>query len=120
MSDEIIDSVDPTPPVDDNVESAMDKVADSMRDRDMAVVSRAREDEDTSPASKQVLIRATDAEHERWKRAASVQNISMSQMVRDLVNSHVQDVLDCSHPTNMRRYYPWAEFCLKCNLRLRG
>lgn len=120
MSDENPDiDIDETPVV-DNVEAAMDKVADSMRDRDMTVAPRAREDDDTTPASKQVLIRATDAEHERWKRAASVQGVSMSQMVRDLVNAHCTDVLDCSHPTNMRRYYPWAEFCMKCNLRLRG
>jgi len=107
MSDEI-----------DNIEAAMDKVAENM---DMTIAARAKEDDEADvPASKQILIRATSVEHERWKRAAEISETNVSAMVRDLVNKHVMDVLDCNHPTNMRRYYPWAEFCLKCNLRLRG
>jgi len=102
----------------DNIEAAMDKVVETM---DMTIAARPKEEEEAdAPASKQILIRSTTTEHERWKRAAEVQGMSMSAMVRQLVNGHVQDVLDCSHPTNMRRWYPWAEFCLKCNSRLRG
>lgn len=102
----------------DNVEAAMDKVAETL---DMTIAPRVKEEEESdSPASKQILIRATQSEHERWKRAAEITETNVSQMVRDLVNKHVTDILDCSHPTNMRRYYPWAEFCLKCSTRLRG
>jgi predicted HicB family RNase H-like nuclease len=101
----------------DNIEAAMDKVAENM---DMTIAPRAKEhDEPDVPASKQILIRATSLEHERWNRAAKVSETNVSAMVRDVVNAHVMDILDCSHPTNLRRWYPWAEFCLKCNLRIR-
>ncbi|NBO56899.1 MAG: hypothetical protein EBU84_20410, partial [Actinobacteria bacterium] len=62
----------------------------------------------------------TDKERERWKAAAEKLGIPLSQFIRDLLNGKATELLDCSHPVNMRRYYPWAEFCLKCDTRLRG
>jgi len=109
MSDETVD----------NVEQAMDAIAE---DLDMTIATKPPTDDDQEGvnADKQILIRATRGEHERWKRAAEIQNTSMSQLVRDLVNAHVQGVLDCPHPPEYRKSYPWAEFCRKCDTRLRG
>lgn len=73
-----------------------------------------------NPASRQVLLRATPFDHERWKTAAEHLGISMSEFIRGCCNEKAQELLDCDHPLNMRRYYPWAEFCLKCGQRLRG
>jgi len=75
----------------DNLKVAVDKVAETL---DMTVSQVIGDD---GPSTKQMIVRTTDVDHERWKAAAQKK-----------------------HPTNMRRYYPWAEFCLKCNTRLRG
>jgi len=99
----------------DNLEAAMDKVVETM---DMSVAPMLKEDD--GPAEKQVLIRAPEADKERWKRASEKAGVSMSQWIRDALNDKAGESLDCQHPTNMRRYYPWAEFCLQCNTRLRG
>jgi predicted DNA-binding protein len=74
---------------------------------------------ESGPADKTVLIRLTEADRERWKEASETVGKTMSQMIRDYVNKFVEDTLDCPHPTNMRRYYPWSEFCLQCGTRLR-
>jgi predicted HicB family RNase H-like nuclease len=73
-----------------------------------------------SPASRQVLLRATPEDHDRWKAAAEHLGVSMAEFIRGCCNEKARDLLDCGHPLNMRRYYPWAEFCLKCGQRLRG
>jgi len=99
----------------DNLKAAINKVAETLN----PTVSTINKDDD-GPADKQVLIRTTDKERDRWKAAAEKQGIPLSQFIRDLLNSKAQELLDCSHPINMRRYYPWAEFCLKCDTRLRG
>jgi hypothetical protein len=106
-------------PVVDNIEQAMDAVAENI---DMTVATKAPTDDDQDGvnADKQILIRATRGEHERWKRAAEITNTSMSSMVRNLVNNYVQGVIDCPHPMEYRKSYPWAEFCMKCDTRLRG
>lgn len=99
-------------PQEDNVESAMNKVAETM---EFSVSTNLGED---GPSNKQIIVRTTDSDHERWKLAAHKEGKSLSQFIRDAVNSRVIDVLDCSHPIESRRYYPWAEFCLRCNARL--
>ena len=70
------------------------------------------------PADKNILVRLTNKDRERCKEASEKIGVTMSQMIRDAVNVKVIEVLDCSHPTNMRRYYPWSEFCLKCSTRI--
>lgn len=96
-----------------NIASALDKAIDS----DMAVSSEVSSD---GTADKQILIRIPDKDRERWKNAAEIRGVPMSQFIRDVVNHEVEGVLDCRHPINKRRYYPWAEFCLECGTRLRG
>lgn len=100
----------------DNLEVAMDKVVE---DLDLTV-SPDTGAEPGSPATAQVLIRTTGHDRDRWKQAAEAHGISMSDFIRRAVNDATAETLDCPHPLNQRRYYPWAEFCLKCGQRLRG
>ena len=83
-------------------------------------MSVSTEVSDDGTADKQILIRIPEKDRERWKKASETKGIPMSQFIRDTVNAAVTGVLDCNHPVNMRRYYPWAEFCLACKTRLRG
>lgn len=101
MSDEIYD---------DNIEAAMEDVIDSMK------LTRKPKTgaKDGDTASKQVLLRATEEDHIRWKQAAEKKGISMAEFIRDAVNIATKDLLDCPHPTNMKRHYPWATTCLQC------
>lgn len=99
-------------PQDDNLTAAMNKVAETM---DFTVSTNLGED---GPSNKQIIVRTTDKDHERWKLAAQKEGKSMSQFIRDCVTEKVVDILDCSHPIDQRRYYPWAEFCLRCNTRM--
>lgn len=73
-----------------------------------------------SPAVAQVLIRTTPEERERWKQAAEKQGLTVSDFIRTTVGDATRNLLDCQHPLQMRRWYPWAEFCLACSQRLRG
>lgn len=72
------------------------------------------------PADKQVLIRLTEWDRQRWGEAARVEGVSVSEFVRSLVNERVRGLLECDHPVDRRRVYRWAEFCQKCGARLRG
>lgn len=101
--------------VGDNVEAAMNDLAEDM---DLTVSTRVSDDD--GPADKQVLIRATEHDRERWKRAAEKVGLSLSALVRDVMNKQATDVLDCSHPPQYRKDYPWASFCTKCDMRLNG
>lgn len=98
----------------DNIEAAMDKLAETLDPK----VSKAISDDD-GPADKQVLIRSTARDHERWKLAAEREGKSLSAFIREIVNNNVADILDCSHPLEFRQSYPWSETCLKCGTRLR-
>ena len=99
----------------DNVEAAMNDLAEGM---DLTISTRVSDDD--GPADKQVLIRATERDRERWKRAAEKVGVSLSALVRDVMNKQATDVLDCSHPPQYRKDYPWASFCTKCDMRLNG
>jgi len=104
----------PVEPIEDNLEVAMNAVADTI------VPTRKSKTGSTpgDPASKQVLLRATDLDHQRWKDAADFHNISMAEFIRNACNEKAKEVLDCSHPTNMRRFYPWANVCLQCGMKI--
>lgn len=67
----------------------------------------------------QILVRCTAEQRERFKEAAAAEGKSMSEWIRSLAEYRAHEVLNCVHPHNLRRRYPWAEFCLKCNARLR-
>lgn len=100
----------------DNIEAAMDKVAETTSlGRSSNVGSEAGD-----PAQRQVLIRATNSDHDRWKRAAATQGVSLSEFIRDCLNQRTKELLECSHPLEKRKWYPWSETCMACGERLRS
>lgn len=97
-----------------NLKAAMSKAIEA---EGIAVSKEVSSD---GTADKQILIRIPDKDRERWKAAADKKGKTVSQFIRDIVDHEVEGILDCRHPVNRRRYYPWAEFCLECEQRLRG
>jgi predicted HicB family RNase H-like nuclease len=99
----------------DNIEAAMDKLAESLE------LTRKPNTGSTpgDPAMKQVIIRATESDSNRWKTAAEKQGMSLAEFVRRVVNDATALELDCPHPQNMRKVYPWSESCTKCGKRIR-
>lgn len=67
---------------------------------------------------KQVMIRTAPEDHERWKVAAEREGKTLSDFVRDTVNAATSEILDCQHEDRLE--YPWAAFCKRCGVRLRG
>ena len=97
----------------DNLEQAMHAVAETL---DHSISTKISSD---TPADKQVLVRTTDDDRERWKAAAQARGMSLAEFIRDTINLKVEEILDCVHPEHMRKKYPWSEFCTRCNRRLR-
>lgn len=98
---------------DDNLVAAMDKVAETLEPTVPKHVGTP-----DKPAQKQVLIRTTEEDHARWKAAAEHLGLTLSDYLRGLANDRTAEILDCPHPLNMRRAYPWAQFCNQCGQRL--
>jgi len=99
----------------DNIEAAMDKLAETLEPtRKSNTGSQPGE-----PAQKQVLIRATDYDHQRWKDAAAKRGVSIAEFVRQACNDESSRELDCTHPMQYRVSYPWSERCKRCGTRLR-
>jgi hypothetical protein len=97
----------------DNIRAAMDKVAETLTPS----ISMSIDTED-GPADKQVLIRTNDYERNRWKEAASLEQVTLSSWIRTILNAEAKRLLECDHPMNMVRFYPWAKICTKCGNRL--
>lgn len=100
----------------DNLAAAMEKVAETIEPTRSHDTNTKSENE---TANKQVLIRATETDHERWKSAAEKEGISLSEFVRKNCNRAADDILDCQHPPEFRKAYPWAERCIACGHRFR-
>jgi hypothetical protein len=102
-------------PSGDNMAAAMSKVVESMPLTRKPKTNTV----DGETASRQVILRATERDHDRWKGAAAAQNISMSEFIRNVCNAAADDLLDCKHPSPFRKTYPWSDQCLKCGMRLK-
>ncbi len=100
----------------DNIDAAMEKVAESIKPTRKSTIGSG----EGEPAQKQVLIRATESDHESWKEAAEMNGMSMSEFVRMAANDAAKKVGKCQHPEGSIKTYPWASFCLLCNKRLGG
>jgi predicted HicB family RNase H-like nuclease len=100
---------------DDNIEAAMNHVADTLE----PTRSPNTNTEEGKTANKQVIVRATEEDHERWKQAAAAESISLSEFIRNCCNKAAGNILECNHPIQMRKTYPWSERCLSCGKRLR-
>ena len=74
--------------------------------------------EDDGPADKQILIRTTDYERDRWKDASSKEQLTVSAWIRKTLNTEAKNILECLHPVEFVKYYPWARTCMKCGQRL--
>lgn len=97
----------------DNVEVAMAKVAETIKPTRRANTGA----EEGATATKQVLIRTTDEDHARWKEASDKEGITLSEFLRKAANSSASDILDCKHPAEFLKWYPWGQRCTKCGLR---
>lgn len=95
---------------DDNIEAAMAKVAENIAPTKKANTGV----EGGSTATKQVLIRVSEEDHERWKEAAEKDGATLSDFLRKAANAAASDVLDCKHPMQFRKVFPWTEKCVKC------
>ena len=101
-------------PTDDNLEVAMDKVAqNTSMGRRSNTGSKPGE-----PAQKQVIVRTSDANHDRWKQAAEIQGVSLAEFIRALADAESARLLECTHPEQFIVRYPWMTKCKKCGERL--
>lgn len=99
----------------DNLEAAMGKVAGALKHTRKSNTGSTPGE----PAQRQVLIRASAQDHDRWKQSAEVHGMALSELIRELCNNFAALTLDCQHPAEFRRTYTWSDTCLKCNTRLR-
>ena len=98
---------------DNNIRAAVDKVMES---KDLGVSPMVNDDGGT--ADKQVLIRTTDKQRDYWKRASDMSGETLSSWIRNALDAAAVALLECSHPVNMTKFYPWATICTKCGKRL--
>ena len=106
-------------PVEDNLESAMDKVAETLEPTRSRMVSKKKKDKDgtelSSTAQEQVLFRATTEDKQKWEECSKHLGISMAEFLRVSANEKVErSTAVCEHPQEFRKIYPWKEECLKC------
>lgn len=98
----------------DNIEAAMDKVAEN--------ISMGRRSNTGSkpgePAQKQVIVRTSERNHDRWKQAAEIQGVSLAEFIRALADAESARLLECTHPEQFIVSYPWMTKCKKCGERL--
>lgn len=99
----------------DNIEAAIDEMVDFVE----PTVKKNTKSSPGEPAMKQVIVRTTDAEHARWKAAADALGVSVAEFMRDACSTAASRELDCSHPPQFRKEYPWSARCTKCGKRLR-
>ena len=98
-----------------NIEAAIEDIIDTVE----PTVKKNTKATPGEPAMKQVIVRTTDAEHARWKQAADVLNVSLAEFMRDACSKAASRELDCAHPAQFRKEYPWSSTCTKCGKRLR-
>ena len=97
---------------DSTLTAAMNHVAENIN---LTVAPMSKVDD--APADKQVLIRATEYDRNRWKDASVKSGITLSSWIRDALNREASNALDCPHPMHQMRFYPWATICLECGMR---
>lgn len=108
-------SDDPIEVVPDNLGPAMDRVLD-----DVGLGRESRSGVEPGGKAVQILVRAPEETRDRWKRAADLCGVSVTEFVRRVVDERVMELLDCTHPPEARKRYPWSETCTRCGKRLRG
>ena len=74
---------------------------------------------DNGPRDKQVLIRVSEMQRDKWQKAAEADNLSVSEWLRSMADHRYREIFECLHPIEHRRSYPWSEHCMLCGARLR-
>lgn len=97
-----------------NLGAAISKVSETT-DLNVAPIQKNED----GPAGTSVLIRTTEQTREMWRKAAEATGLSMSAWIRDVLNARAIELLECQHPMNMMKIYPWAKICTRCNMRLK-
>ena len=111
--------------INDNLEVAMNKVAEDLTPTRSRSVGKKKKSEDgtelSSTAQEQVLFRASTEDKQKWEECAKHLGISMAEFLRVSANEKVESAMaGCDHPLAFRRSFPWMEECLKCGVRLRN
>jgi hypothetical protein len=111
--------------INDNLEVAMNKVAEDLVPTRSRSVGKKKKSEDgtelSSTAQEQVLFRASTEDKQKWEECAKHLGISMAEFLRVSANEKVDNTMKgCEHPLSFRRSFPWMEECLKCGVRLRN
>ena len=111
--------------INDNLEVAMNKVAEDLVPTRSRSVGKKKKSEDgtelSSTAQEQVLFRASTEDKQKWEECAKHLGISMAEFLRVSANEKVESAMaGCDHPLAFRRSFPWMEECLKCGVRLRN
>lgn len=99
----------------DNIEAAMSKVAENIKPTRRPNTGA----EEGSTATKQVLIRTTDEDHARWKNASDKEGITLSEFLRSAANKMADEILECRHPAESLKWYPWGTRCTLCGEKLK-
>ncbi len=110
-------------PAEDNLEIAMDKIAETLEPTRSRLVGKKKKDKDgtdlSSTAQEQVLFRASSEDKQKWEECAKHLGISMAEFLRVSANEKVErSTVVCDHPVEFRKIYPWREDCLKCGKNL--
>jgi hypothetical protein len=111
--------------INDNLEVAMNKVAEDLTPTRSRSIGKKKKSEDgtelSSTAQEQVLFRASTEDKQKWEECAKHLGISMAEFLRVSANEKVESAMKgCEHPLAFRRSFPWMEECLKCGVRLRN
>jgi len=111
--------------INDNLEVAMNKVAEDLTPTRSRSVGKKKKSEDgtelSSTAQEQVLFRASTEDKQKWEECAKHLGVSMAEFLRVSANEKVENTMaGCDHPLAFRRSFPWMEECLKCGVRLRN
>ena len=85
----------------------------------VAVLQDEVEEVVEGPRDKQVLIRVSELQRDKWQKAAEADNLSVSEWLRSMADHRHREIFECLHPIEHRRSYPWSEHCMLCGARLR-
>lgn len=99
----------------DNLGPAMDQAIESL-----GLGRQSRSGVEPGGKAVQILIRAPEETRDRWKQAADLCGVSVTEFVRRVVDERTTELLDCTHPAQYRKRYPWSETCTRCGTRLKG
>lgn len=98
----------------DNLDVAVNQVAKTKP------VRRNSTGAEPGEGTEQIAVRAPREQHLRWKQAAAMCGISMSEYIRRVVNDRTDELLDCKHPAvSQRTVFGKGIYCGACQQLIR-